>query len=278
MDQKDTISRIETPLPIESTGSGGFMEALSVQVIGGIIAGIALILLVAFWKKIFGTKDNTDEKEIPLKVFSDLEFIYSSSELPKQLKILVVDDEDIFPVTGFKEFGYNIDKWDKIDATRLQSLQNGDFDLIVLDIVGVAQEIAVDDGFEIMQNLKNNNPAQIVIAYSGQTFDISKSDFWQLADEKLGKPTPFVETQEKLHQLIQKKFKIQNYLTLIESILQSTSNTNKLELVKENIVKSVDENGIVNWDRELNWLNNNPKAKQQIVAISKSLIKNVKFK
>ncbi|MBK9590850.1 MAG: hypothetical protein IPO32_04835 [Crocinitomicaceae bacterium] len=35
-------------------------------------------------------------------------------ELKKRLRIVVIDDEDSFPVKLFQEAGYSIDKWDKV--------------------------------------------------------------------------------------------------------------------------------------------------------------------
>lgn len=251
-----------------------FMESLSIQIIGGVIAFLVGLIIIFYWKKIalkFGNKSS----KLSL---SDIELKYNDSEIEKKLNIIVIDDDDIFPVQGFKDFGYTIDKWDSIDTMKLKSLQMGDFDIIVLDIVGVAKEIAKGDGFEILENLKTNNPAQVIIAYSGQTFDISKNDFWLLADEKLGKPTPFLSTQELLHNLIRQKFQIPNYIRLIKEKLESSNQLEKYSIIENLILTSIKSNTQPNWNRELESINNNNNVRSQVIEISKSLIKIVKLK
>ena len=56
-----------------------------------------------------------------------------------------------FPIDGFKQFGYSIEKKDKIDHNLLKQLLDGLYDIIVLDIYGIATpEISEDDGLGIL--------------------------------------------------------------------------------------------------------------------------------
>src|SRR5215211_3686491 len=106
--------------------------------------------------------------------------------LRKRVKIIVVDDDkNAFPVKALQGDGYSIEYWPKVQS--IDRLERGDFDIIVLDIGGVAQHLSQDDGLGVLKQLKRRNPLQIIVALSGQTFDIGKAAFFKLADDVLTK-------------------------------------------------------------------------------------------
>jgi CheY-like chemotaxis protein len=127
-----------------------------------------------FLFKLFSRKTISDIPSPPLE------------ELRKRARILVVDDdENSFPVELLKKEGYAIDYWPKIES--LSKLERGDYDIIILDIGGVAKEYSSEDGLGVLEHLKEVNPSQIVVAFSGQSFDLSKNRFWQLVPFPLNK-------------------------------------------------------------------------------------------
>lgn len=200
--------------------------------------------------------------------FSNVRIKYPSSDLKYNLKLIIVDDDNIFPVEGFREFGYNISKWDLLNESRLKQLREGLFDIIVLDIIGVAKDIAENDGLDVLQDIKDHNPAQVIIAYSGQSFDILKNKFWELADEKLGKPTPFISTQKVIDSLIEKTFTIDYFINKIKSFLEEDKEA-KLVAVKEVFYKYRVTNSEPNWQSELEKLSIKGDSKQKIASILK---------
>lgn len=156
------------------------------------------------------------------RVDYDLEQLFRSkplSELIKTLKIVIIDDEDIFPVDLFKDYEYRVTKWDKVTPTDLKILESGTFDVIVLDINGVAKELSVEDGFAIIETVKTNNPSQILIAYSGQTYDSSKQRYWQMTDDTIPKPGGFLKIKEMLDSTIMTQFTPERYLGILRDIL-----------------------------------------------------------
>ncbi|WP_421765131.1 hypothetical protein [Ekhidna sp.] len=153
--KNDTIT---TDLQKTNTPNSSFKEGLSIEIIGGVIAGIIILLIVAFWNKL---KSHFMGSKI-----SKLQFNLNHQDIRKKLKIIVIDDDDIFPVSGFKEFGYSIDRWEKLDEIKHKRLIDGEFDIIILDIYGVAKDIAKNDGLDILQDIKTKNPSQVVVAYS----------------------------------------------------------------------------------------------------------------
>lgn len=122
-------------------------------------------------------------------------------ELKKRFKILVIDDEEAsFPTTALKNDGYTIDWWPRVDADGLARLESGQYDLIILDIQDIAEPGLSDtgDGLGILRRLKEANPGQLVVAFSGREFDLDAVPFWRFADDALRKPVTLITCKAKL--------------------------------------------------------------------------------
>ena len=146
----------------------------------------------------------------------------------KYVNILVVDDDpDSFPINSLAKEGFNIQRWSKVEPSELDKLETGTFDIIILDIVGVAEDISNQDGIGVLETIKNNNPAQVIIAFSGQSFDFSKSRFFKLADDMLPKPVDLITCRNLLDELIENKINIGHYWNSIKSILENSGVTPK---------------------------------------------------
>src|ERR1041385_4826910 len=93
-------------------------------------------------------------------------------EIRKKARIVVIDDdESAFPYELLQKEGYNVSYWPRIE--KLKELESGEYDLIILDIAGVTDKtISLTDGAGVLMHLKRRNPAQLIIAYSGQKFDL----------------------------------------------------------------------------------------------------------
>lgn len=167
--------------------------------------------------------------------FELLPFNVPASDLKRKTKIVVIDDEeDSFPYQLLQDDGYTIEWWDKVDSNKLHRLEIGDFDIIILDIMGVAsKEISDSDGIGVLKRIKSVNKHQIVVAFSGQSYDLSKTEFWKLADEALGKPVTLIQCKELIDNLITKRINVQNYWNAVRDILLSNNisqrNINKVE-------------------------------------------------
>ena len=142
----------------------------------------------------------------------------SFDEIRKRTRILVIDDdENSFPHEILKREGYAVDYWERV--RDLGRLERGDYDIIFLDIQGVAIEYSRDDGLGILEHLKQVNPGQIVVAFSAHTYDLSKNRFWKLADDSLGKPVDAAAAKRVIDDLIERKRTPAYYWKLIEPVL-----------------------------------------------------------
>ncbi|MBD2769929.1 hypothetical protein IC235_18725 [Hymenobacter sp. BT664] len=186
-----------------------------------------------FWKKKIHLIDHFDSR-------TDLE------ELKKRLKIVVIDDHDIFPVQPFTDAGYSIERWNTVkDYSKLES---GAYDIIVLDIFDVAQHLSEDDGLGVLDSLKKKNPAQIIIAYSGHSFDLSKQRFWDLADEKIVKPSSFLRIKDVMDNVVNQRFTLKRYWEVVLDTLEEYNVDEKAIGKIETLFVNALSTG-----RELNW-------------------------
>jgi len=188
-----------------------------------------------FWNKSYSIK-NLDIK-LPFE------------EIRKRARIIVIDDDkSAFPYELLQKEGYNVTYWSKIE--KLRELESGEFDLIVLDISGVADKsISLTDGAGILSHLKKCNPAQLIIAYSGQKYDLSKKDFYNLADDFLGKPSDLITCKDKIDSLLRNHFTPQHYWSEVEKILKATGiSTNRLKELERQIISSLQKGQNVSLD------------------------------
>lgn len=141
------------------------------------------------------------------------------AELRKRTRIVVIDDDPhSFPLDTLRREGYAIDHWPRVE--RLQTLEDGDYDIIFLDIQGVAQEYCKEDGLGILEHLKQVNPSQIVVAFSAHSYDLSKNRFWRLADDSLSKPVEAAKCKQLIDNLIQTKCTPAHYWAGIAELLR----------------------------------------------------------
>ena len=126
-------------------------------------------------------------------------------EYRKRLRVAIVDDEpENFPIDSLQKIGFNIHAIKQVNAHVKNQLQAGEYDIIVLDIGGVAKD-EPDDGWSVLASIKGVRPEQVVIAFSGQSFDFTKSAFFDLADDWLPKPTTAAKTEAVLNNMITEK-------------------------------------------------------------------------
>ena len=128
----------------------------------------------------------------------------------KRARILVIDDEEFFYQTLFKKDGYNIDKWN--DVLDLQKLESGYYDIILLDIQGVAKKISSDQGLGLLKHLNKVSPAQIIIAYSNADWSLKYQEFFKLADATLAKGKDYIEFKQTVDLLLSRRFSIDFYI------------------------------------------------------------------
>ena len=107
------------------------------------------------------------------------------AEIVRRSRILVVDDDDFPYGVLFEGDGYTIRQW--TDVESLTELENGTFDIILLDLRGVGRQQSASEGLGLLEHIRATSPAQIVIAYSNSEFSLDDQPFFRNADAVLHK-------------------------------------------------------------------------------------------
>jgi hypothetical protein len=219
----------------------------------GILASLSAIIINWIAAKIYENVTDSrinffwKRKNLPLTLINPL---YDFELLRKRLRLLVIDDEDVFPIQLFKDAGYNIERWENVK--NYPSLENGDYDIIILDILNVAKNLSDDDGFGVLESLKNHNPSQIVIAYSAHSFDFSKQKFWELADAKITKPSLYLKIKETIDNTIIECFTLERYVKVLHELLSKNKlSEKKIANIDKELIKSMTEKKQPDWEKIL---------------------------
>jgi DNA-binding response OmpR family regulator len=108
----------------------------------------------------------------------------------RNCKICIIDDKlaelKTF-VAALRNEGFN-NLVEKRAVLSIHELITADFDLIVLDLSGIAGEIFTDDGLGVLHKLKTSAPSVPVLVVTGSSFTAESSKTLNLADAIRNKP------------------------------------------------------------------------------------------
>jgi len=158
----------------------------------------------------------------------------------KRTRILVIDDnEDEFPFKVLRAEGFSIDYWP--DIKDLSKLEHSFYDIIILDICGIGLEYdEANEGVGILRHIKRVNPAQIVVAYSGQAHESSRIPFFKLADQYVPKPANALTWRECLDDLIQTKLTTHYFWNCLKQILeQNDCSQDQIKSIEQLVIRVV---------------------------------------
>lgn len=169
--------------------------------------------------------------------------------LRKFTKVLVVDDEeDSFPTKALRDDGYTIEWWPQVDGRGLQRMENGEFDIVILDIQGVTPPALSDtgDALGVLRRIKDVNPAQVVVAFSSQSYDLGSVPFWKLADDAMRKPVSIVQCKEVLDRLIGEHITAAGYWNTTVRLLEARHVPEKrIRALEREVVKTIGRRGTI---------------------------------
>lgn len=150
-----------------------------------------------------------------------------AEELVQRTRIVVIDDDiSGFPLKVLQRQGYSIDHWP--DVKDLQKLESGFYDIIILDIVGVGQELDEEmEGAAVLKHLKEINPFQVVVAYSAQSHEPERISFFQLSDQFVPKTTSAINWKEIIDDLMTSKLTVGHFWSALESLLKTKGVTSR---------------------------------------------------
>ncbi|HEY4354794.1 MAG TPA: response regulator [Acidobacteriaceae bacterium] len=138
-------------------------------------------------------------------------------EIKKRARLLVIDDIAFAYLDLFKRDGYAIDHWR--DVEDLTKLENGAYDIILLDVQGVGKAISpTEQGLGVLHHLRQVAPAQLVIAFSSSDFSLKYQDFFRLADATLPKSADYVDFKRQVDDLLRDRVSLGFYVSKVIGI------------------------------------------------------------
>lgn len=173
------------------------------------------------------------EKLDNIRITTDLD------EIRKRARILFIDDEEVPQIKVLKKEGFAIDQWK--DIKNLKNIEEGNYDIIFLDIGGVGEGYSREGAIGILKDLKKSNPSVVLIAFSGQKFAIEKTKFFQLADDVLNKDARAVEIKSRIEDFLKEKFSVTFYWSRIKELLLNNYgiDSSKIEKAERELYKSI---------------------------------------
>lgn len=155
-------------------------------------------------------------------------------DIKKRSRLLVIDDGPFLYADLFRNDGYTIEKWD--DVTDISKLEEGYYDLILLDIQGVGKQYAAEQGLGILKHLRQTTPTQIIIAYSTAEFSLKYQDFFHLADASLAKNEDYVVFKREVDKFLRTRFSIDYYLERISALTDANDDSAIMKAVRRAIL------------------------------------------
>lgn len=189
----------------------------------------------------------------------------------RRAKVLVIDDdENAFPIKLLQKEGYSIEYWPEV--SDLRRLEEGDFDIIFLDIQGVAGNLGEADGIGVLKAIKNTNPNQIVVAFSAHSYDLSKMAFWKEADDGLKKPVEFLTAKETIDRMLG-RLTVLHFWGAIRSILHRENVSGKnVDRLEHELAKAIKGGKNPNFESLFDHLVRNEDAQKALATLAGRLM------
>lgn len=144
----------------------------------------------------------------------------------KSLRIAIVDDRpDDYPLDSLRRLGYSV--------VHIPSLGLGDvpallaYHCVLLDINGVLVEDPKRGGLEVLKRLKAAD-VPYVVAVSSRGFDITMSEFFMLADQRLKKPIPQAEIEGIIEDAFKAKFSAKDAARRVDAATAFGASANRM--------------------------------------------------
>jgi len=205
---------------------------------------------------------------------------HNADEIRKRIKIVVIDDDEAsFPTQLLSTNGYTIEWWDLVDDRGLERLEKNHFDIIILDINDIADiSISSNDGIGILERIKEVNPSQIVVAFSGQEFNIDKTHFFQKADDTLSKPVDFIKAKNLIDRIIDQKITLIYFWDSLNEYLRKEGvKTKQIKKVEQELITAIKNQRSVDYNLIGNKILKGVEISSKVVVLIKKFLTIVGF-
>ncbi|MDR0965163.1 MAG: hypothetical protein LBM75_01420 [Myxococcales bacterium] len=117
-------------------------------------------------------------------------------QILKRGRTLILDDEEPEILEPLKQEGLTIDHIAETTDPRFVFLEQGEYDVLLLDYGDVGKSFGQQQGLDVLIHLRRIIPTLRIVAFTGRTFDASQADFFRLCDDVLRKDAGIRESME----------------------------------------------------------------------------------
>lgn len=136
----------------------------------------------------------------------------------KRAQVLIIDDQEWPLSRQLENDHFHVTRWFDIEDT--DSLTNGSFALVLLDINGVGLEHSpARQGIGILDFIKDTNPAQPVIVYSANPQAVNDTMTLARADAVMDKGSEYLEFRKEIDNLILRRASPDHFIAAMNQSL-----------------------------------------------------------
>lgn len=142
-------------------------------------------------------------------------------QLKERARILVVDDQTFEYQPALEQEGFRVEWARDLDSTV--EIEQGLYDVVLLDLHGVATSLSPKQGIGALMQIKRASPAQMVIAYSSAAWPVTESRETEVADVVLDKAqAAFPDFRESVVKLLLRSADVEYYLESLDRLCTHT--------------------------------------------------------
>lgn len=158
------------------------------------------------------------------------------ADIVRRSHVLVIDDNEFPYLPLFRKDGYNVTQWNDVEDIR--KLEQGEFDVILLDLFGVGASQSNDQGLGILRHIRTANPAQILIAYSNAEWSVDYQPFFERADMVLHKTkTDYYGFKQAVDRLLDERYSLGFYVN--RAIVELGDNASAMPKIDKRLRKAI---------------------------------------
>ena len=193
----------------------------------------------------------------------------TAREIIPRSRVLIIDDQEFPYKRLFEDERYNITKWNVVK--NLCDLENGEFDLILLDLQGVAKKASAEDGIGILRHIRETSPHQLVIAFSSADFPLKYQPFFEMADGVLPKSADYGDFKKAVDDLLGARFRHGFYTDRLFDILGDSRV--QVPKVAERFDRAVLDGDVTRLKNYLQRKLSDPDLVESVIALAQVAIK-----
>ena len=156
----------------------------------------------------------------------------------KTIKIALIEDKkSTFPLQNFLDDLYSITHIKKVKQKELDDLCNGEFEIIILDILDIVDNSLIKNGgVGILERVKRKSPNTSIIICSGSTFTTADLQILKKADGTIEKPVIYTDARDVVDFIIRSRYLYMNEFKKLKQVIQNKIPDENKEVVNGLII------------------------------------------